>query len=612
MRKLFLSILFLMSCVAMYAAQAQGATCSNPIPLGDNYSMNISGPYPKTVWYTAWTFDLPLSVYFIPENGASDPKPEVEMDFSCTSGFYTDSILCSLFCTNSGTGIQFELPHKPALQVGTTDEGDFCYYLAIGKEYRDLLLKTGIDYNVQVFVKVTYKSNGSISIAPDDMFTSCMDGAKFMHLGDTVQVKAQDAGRHVIVPYVQWQEDSIRYVWEGTQECRIAISNKCDFDPTDAEDGSIIDAATLQPLHDTLNVSSALLREYVSSPDFPNEAGMYFVKWYSTGPGVLKVEQIPMAPPQGGAKLLRYDRSVPIAANDVDALYAIACTWDTATIFTTPTDHVFKMYIGTGPDFTPETAIATYQFHADDDGHWLGLLTQEIKALWVQQTEGQYLYVRFECAAKTTLTPSIWDVPECLAGAQEIKRPSSTFVVSPGSWGAKYYRFYFREWSGGDMTFRWTPSTGTCPTFIGDNCDFAPNGSNPHVVDFKVILKNGSWTIPAADIAADWVERVDGDGYLYIRFNPGAQGTMTVSTTAPDEVDPAPIVYPASTIHVVCNGEPTAAGQEYSIRVSAEQELHIDNETPWNQAPGDTHTVTLQSGMHTLYGANETIQIEVK
>ena len=84
-----------------------------------------------------------------------------------------------------------------------------------------------------------------------------------------------------------------------------------------------------------------------------------------------------------------------------------------------------------------------------------------------------------------------------------------------------------------------------------------------------------------------------------------------MESTAPDEEDPAPIVYPASTIHVEC-GELTAAGQEYLIRVSAEQELHIDNETPWNQTPDQTLTVTLQTGKHTLYGADETIQIEVK
>ena len=82
------------------------------------------------------------------------------------------------------------------------DDGTFVYYLSLGKDYRDLLLQMGISYNLEVFVKVTYKSNGKIAMAPDDMFTNCMDGAKFMHLGDTVRVAAKDKERHVIVPYV--------------------------------------------------------------------------------------------------------------------------------------------------------------------------------------------------------------------------------------------------------------------------------------------------------------------------------------------------------------------------------------------------------------------------
>ena len=185
MRKLFLSILFLSAATALFAA-AQGTTCSNPIPLGDNFSANISGPYPRSVWYSAWTFDLPLTVYFAPEH-ETDPAPDVEMDFKCPNGVYEDSILCSLFCPNSGSGgVQFDMPHHPSLSTDRLEDGTFVYYLSLGKKYRDLLLQMGISSNLEVYVKVTYKGNGTMSMAPDDMFTNCMDGPKFMHLGDTV------------------------------------------------------------------------------------------------------------------------------------------------------------------------------------------------------------------------------------------------------------------------------------------------------------------------------------------------------------------------------------------------------------------------------------------
>lgn len=610
MRKIFLSALFLLAGLMAYAA-LPGTTCSTAIELGDNFSDNITGP--KTVWYYAWTFDLPLSVYFIPTN-PTDPKPEVEMDFSCTTGYYEDSIICSLFCKNSGSGIQFNLPYKADLKA-TTIEGQQAYYLAMGKEYRDLLLKAGISYNVQVFVKVTYKSAGLISIAPDDMFTSCMDGAKFMQFGDTVHVKANDTQRHVIVPYVQWQQDSIRYVWDGTAPCEVTVAGICEFDPTDMLSQDILERENLEAV-DTAKVTSQDMSDWVEFAD--NEAGMFFAKFYTSGTGIMKIERVPMAPPQGDATLLRYDKATPV---DTSKLYAIPYTWTTATRFDVPTDHIFRMYIGTTHDFLKTNAIASYQFSANNAGHWLGLTDEQMQELWTHTTE-QYLYIRFECTAKTNITPIKWALSECMAEAIPIYRPSTTINVEKGSYGAVYYRFYYREWQGGDMTFTWLSNASTCPTFIGDNCTFTANKNDSHVLDNKAIAKKGTWTVLAADMA-DLADAVDEDGYLYIRFNPGEAGKMTISTNAPDEEDPAPSVYPAASISVVCNGEPTPTGQAFTVSVSAAQTLNlysgpadnIGSRTPietWSQTPSQTHNMTLQTGIYSLIGENETIQIEVK
>ena len=72
-------------------AQKDGSTCYKAIPITKDFQVEITSS--QTVWYTAGTFDLPLAVYFIPQN-ESDPAPEVEMDFSCTSRVYSDPIIC--------------------------------------------------------------------------------------------------------------------------------------------------------------------------------------------------------------------------------------------------------------------------------------------------------------------------------------------------------------------------------------------------------------------------------------------------------------------------------------------------------------------------------------
>ena len=596
------------SCMHVWAA-APGTTCATAIPLGDNYSTNVSGPYPKSVWYSAWTFDLPLTVYFAPEH-ETDPAPEVEMDFSCISGYYpNDSILCSLFCKTSGSsGLDMKMPHKPSLSTDRLPDGTFVYYLSLGKKYRDLLLQMGISYNLEVYVKVTYKSNGTMSMAPDGMFANCMDGPKFMHLGDTVRVKTQDVDRHVIVPYIQWQEDSIRYVWDGTDPVTISISAECDYDPTDNADERILDFFTLQP-QDTLKLTAAEVQYYVNSDNVASQAGMFFAKFYTNGTGIMKIERVPQAPPRGGATLLHYNKVTTVPA-DTNALFAIPYTWTKATLFTTPTDHVFKMYIGTEPDFELPDAIATYQFNRTDTCHWWGLFESDMTTLW-SNTQEQYLYVRFECTAKTTIKPTLWYPSDCIQNSTLITR-NSTFSINSRS--STVYRIYHEDWKDGDMSVYWNQYQ-LCKMLVLKNCSITTtSGTSSSVVYYEELEDGDTYQIPAAELADSWVLGLDEYGYVYVRFftTYSLGGQITLTTNAPEEQDPAPIVYPASTIHVICNGEPTSAGQEFVIFVSTAQTLHIDNGTPWNQSPEESHTVTLQSGIHTLYGATETVQIDVK
>ncbi len=592
-------MIFLLGLVSNMHAQS-GAACTDAIPLGKDYKAEISGP--QTVWYTAWTFDLPLAVYFMPAN-ETDPAPEVEMDFSCTTGVYKDSIICSLFCPNSGSGIQIDMPHKPKLKTDRIDDR-LVYYIAMGKEYRDLLLKMGISYNVEVFVKVTYHSKGTISIAPDNMFASCMDGVKFMQFGDSVRFKAKEKEKHVIVPYVQWQHDSIYYIWKGNASVKLQVGSECEFDPTDDMEEVVLQRLTIKP-NDTAKVTSEKLSHYVHFED--NEAGMFFAKCYSNEEGMLIVKQVPQAPPRGGATLLQYDRRVAIGANDTNALYAFPQSWDTATIFTTPTDHIFRMYISTEPEFYLKDAIASYQFLASDKGHWLGLFKEEMRAMWEKTTE-QYLYVRFECSARTRLLPEIWNPSECLS-KELIPKGGATINVERKSYGAKYYKFYYNHWRGGTMTFNWDHNSNNCPTYIGDSCSFNTTAGAEHVVTNKTIIKKGTWEVSQEEVES-WADKVDPDGYLYIRFNTDANGgKMEITSTAPDETDP---VYPHTTIKVVCADE---SGKNITVSVSVAQHIQIIGDggvvEEWPAVPGEAKTISLQSGSYVLQGENEQLNILV-
>ena len=489
-----------------------GKSCSDAIPLGDNYSATINGS--GTVWYSAWTFDLPIKVSFTPSSTEAT-LPDVELDFTCQPGVYEDSILCSLFCP-SNEGVAFDMPHK----VNLEKEGD-SYSISMGKTYRDLLLKTGIDYNVEVFVKVQYHSAGTIALVPDTLFADCMDGGKFIHLGDTIKVQPEDAERHVVLPYIQWRSDSIRYIWEGTSPVTVAVASTCGIDPQDNTDGRIVDWFTMQP-GDTVRVTADSVRYYA---EFENaQAGMYYGKFYSADAGVLTIERIPLAPPQGNATVINYDESILVHAADTTELYALLR--DTMAIRMECSAHqLLRMYIGTTYDFEPSEAIASYVFETEQEGRSLQLRKEEVKSLWAQATS-DYLYVRFAGSEDMSLIMRKWRPSDC-AKKWSVLTPS-VLSISPSGQGMVYYRMHYASWTGGDITLK-SGVSQACPIIIGDTCEFPNTGE--HVVYSQAIAKGRTVTIPEATIE-QWANHIDAEGNLYVRFNTTGSGTMTITSEA--------------------------------------------------------------------------------
>lgn len=597
---------FLIGTCAPTHAQKDGSTCYKAIPIGKDYTVNITSS--RTVWYTARTFDLPLAVYFIPQH-ETDPAPEVEMDFSCTSGIYSDPIICMLFC--KGGTVTMPIPHRPPLDT-TRVEGQLAYYISMGKSYRDLLLKMGIDYNVDVVIKVTYHSAGSMSIAPDDMFSSCVEVDKIVHLGDSIPVEANDKESYVIVPYVKWQYDSIQYEWTGTTPCLLSVGNNCSFDPTSATDDAIMDGGPNSPSNPMQpgakwKVTSDLLMDFVSDTvNYPNEAGMFFAKFYSAAPGGMKITKIPSLPPRANAIIMRYDHIYALNAHDT-VVYAISKSWVKDMQFTTPTTHIFRMYIASDPDFSQSHVIDSLLFSPSNDGHILGLLGTQLKEYWKKAVD-QYLYVRFECSEATTVTPAQWTVSPCLTKAKLITR-GNEFTVTKGSNGKVFYRFYYNHWKGGNMRFQWKNTRTKCPLYLGDTCYYENSPTAAHVLLSADVPVNGSWILTKERM--DTLEKyVDGDGYLYILFYPTAQAKMVVTTDAPEDADP---VYSTTTVTVACD-----VNNLPFVEVSATQTITVEDETGTivrtftDAVPDAKYPLSdLPAGKYTLRGQTEIITVNL-
>lgn len=614
-----LIIITALVCVCASVCAQTGASCDEAIRLTADYSAQITGAGVK--WYVANTFDLPLTVRFYPQHN-SDPEPDLELDFSCTSGVYEDSILCSLFCRNQS--VYISLPHRAEPTRRVDDEGHVYYEVAMGEFYRNMLLSAGISYDIDVFVKVTYYGGGNISLTPDAEFSQCMDTDKWLLLGRTLTVAADDEETFFIAPYANWQNDSVRYIWSGSAPATVVVGTTCLFEPMNALDDRRIDVMPMQAGGDTVNQPNSLIREYINT--YMNaqtnaaQGGIFYVKAVSTDPGTLKVERMPMPPPAGGATILEYNRATTVPANNTQ-LFAFPVTWRSAMRFDTPSDHVFQMYIGANANVTPETAIGVYQFNRTEEGHWWGLTEDEMSALWAEVSSSQkYLYVRFVCTETTTITPTIWSPSDCMQSTILIEKGATIDIETRSK---QIYRIFYNDWKDGDLTASWNKSA-VCRMLVADTCEIGTNGSSDAISFYHELTSSSPAEVPMSEMA-DWTNIADGDGYIYLRFftTSNAGGKVTMSSTAPAEVDPEPVVYPAATIHVACDGIATDAGQGFIIRVSKPQTLNLysgpaDNiasRTPIQTIDMTTieeATTTLQTGVYTLIGESEMVQIEVK
>ena len=612
----FILIGLFLTSVCMPMKAQPGASCDDPIAMGRNYSAHISGP--DTIWYVAKTFDLPLTVKYFPNDNKA--APDLYLDFSCTPGVYDDSIICSLFCTENAI---VPMPYHMT-PVWKLDENNNPYYeVAMGEWYRNVLLEHGISYDVEVYIKTVYYGVGDIVLTPDAEFSQCMETEDWLLFDRELHVEAEDDETFFIAPYANWADDSVRYIWKGTDSALVVFGTTCKFDPKNDMDDHRIDVMKMKAGKDTVthtNADIAYYMTYMTNPDNTAKGGIFYVKVLSEGSGTLKVERIPAIPPMGDALLLKYGETADVYRNDTSRLYAIPSSWVKDMRFYTPTDHIFKMYVGTTPDFYLKDAFATYQFDKTDDGHELHLFSAEMSSLQAHRLgNDNYLYIRFQCTANTTIKPMLWTPSDCERKAKRIKI-GKPFEVARNA--QSIYSLYYEEIKGGEMRIAWRNGRTKCSFYIADTCLITATSGRVFYTD--VVPTNSSVSC-SHDTIASWAQYVDPEGYIYILFSPNsnASDNITITTTAPEEVDPAPETYPAATISVACDGEPTGAGQRYVVLVSAEQDLaiysgepdNIESRTPienWHQMADATHSVVLQTGVYTLKGANETIRIEVK
>ena len=549
MKKLF-STLFVVFFATSMMAQT-GLTCEDPIPVSKSYVGTVNAG--DELWYTASTYDLPMHVYFSPDIQDSKNSPEVMIDFTCDPGVYTDhkldSVLKILKTMNVHMPVEFFCDK-------VVRDGKVEWDLSIDERYRDQLTEYGLTHNIQAFVKVYYPDGGEIRLTPDQQFQNCMENGRYMKLGDTIDIAANDSNTMLVLPFSEWKNDSIRFVWIGDKNARVWVAEEeCQFTPTDA---SIYIKAKYDLNQNT--IKKLYPEDMQLAIDNWIGKGIFYGKVLSAAPGQLVVERIPLGEIQGGATLLKHGQQVKLAAND-NRVFCFPKGWN-ATEFLANTQFIMAMHVSNTPDFQPGDAnvLTVYPFTKEDGKRKLQLTSGDISHLGASSTD-DYLYVRFTCNIATTMTPSRWDVSSCLD--QTIYIPIGQKITIPAS-SKNVYRLSYDAVYGYDLTLAWGQKNVNLSAYVASYCDFVTTATDK--LKTISVRKNSSTTVKASEVDS-WSSAVENERFLYIRFSSSRQGDVTFTSSKPAEVDPEIPVIPTSPC--VVNSIEFKAGDQLTLNLDS-------------------------------------------
>ena len=560
MKKLTLTFSLIVWATTMMAQL--GLTCENPIPVNKDYVGRVEAG--DELWYTAWTYDLPLHVYFSPDGMNSSRSPELMVDFTCDPGVYTDQKLDSVLQIVEVFGIPMPVEFRCDKVVR---DGKVEWDLSIDERYRDQLTEYGLTHNVQAFVKAYFPEGGEIRLTPDQTFQNCMANGRYVNLGDTINVSANDTSTMLILPFSEWKNDSIQFKWIGDAPARVWVAEEeCQFTPTDfsvyVKAKYDLDNNTVKKLY-TADMQTAI--------DSWIGKGIFFGKAISAAPGKLVIERIPMGAIQGGATLLKHGQSVKLKAND-PRVFCFPKGWN-ATEFIANTEFLMSMHVSNTADFEVGDAnvLTVYPFSKDGNNRQLQLTFGDIAHLGSFTTE-DYLYVRFTCNSGTTLTPSLWNTSSCID--QTVLITLGACVQYAKSSGL-VYRMKYEDWKNYDFTVAWD-KTSTMTVYVSSYCNFVTTASDL----LKTIVLNRrrpSLQVKSTEIDS-WASKLSED-FIYARLVSTDPGNVCFTSSKPAEEDPAlPAPIDTTITDTICYGVTYEwNGQKYTTSGEYEQSFTATN-----------------------------------
>lgn len=550
MNKLILSVLVSMLALLPVSVWAQEMTtemCENAIPVTDGFEMQITEP--GYYFFTATTYDLPLSIRFIP-NDRYQPSPYGMGDFSCNPGVYDDPNLTLLVQDVNKWG--YSMPLEFGFSM-LPIEGELpVYQMDVLTDYRDKMGLYGINYEVRAWIMVQFYGTGSLTTFVDSTYRNCLESSISFERQDTMTITPASALTEAYrFPIIQWLNDSVLFRWTGNQPLHIWLGNECNFE-LETTDPAVLYRFTIDPATgcDSLFLSS---QDIYTMSCISGQTGTNYMRFQSTETADLYFTLDPAPTPDNNAIPLRIGEPVSLPAG-LSPLYCFPVSWldyGDAMIWRTdaPQSTEMRLYLNQSGAFRvtndSTNASSIYTFMMDDATRVLQWTDREVDALRYANDE-RYYYVRFLTNAPTDVTLWYWvdqtATSECVNNSRILSPLDSKKIAANNSGQA--YRIPVAQWAerGQDVEMTWE-GLSNLTVWIMKTCKGNLRTSNVNYINSFLqgyTVGANTHTFTNSELTG-WADLADEDGYVYMRFSVGSEGyvkTMPLNATAPDVVFP--------------------------------------------------------------------------
>ena len=556
--KKFFSLILCVTCAVTFSAQTpDGLTCETAIPVNQSYQGTIDAP--GIYYYTAWTYDLPLTCYFYPTSEVDSLY--LDIDFTCTPGVYDDPNIKELLDETMGWGVK--VPMRFDDFIKEVDEyGRLRYSLSVSHVYRDLMGNFGISYDVQAIVKVKTTAAGEIRMEPDLAFRTCVESSQWLNLPDTISVSMLSVNDTYVLPLSDWQNDSVRFIWKGQNApIQMWIAEDCDFELKLTGENAALKCYEIRPdAGNGENIFVMTRQDIIDLIDFANNGGVLYMRAITTEDADLIVEKQPIQGPMADAIRLEFNKPAAVQANNVQQVYYFPATWKQRDLLLSSEKNtaITAYFYG---DVNLTQPLCVYDFSTIDNETYLGISVKELSDLLKNYKE-EYVFVVFNAKQNTTITPSKWEVCPCV---QTTSRVDLGDTVALKVRTTVSYRVDYNTWSKNNVTIKWS-AKNKMKLAVADTCaGFTLADNDPHVLQYKLYENSSSKQLDSIVITGEtirtWADRVDKDGFLYLRCNANVAGSLIISY----ELDPT-----------VQPNEPTSSCVENSILINGGDQLTLN------------------------------------